>query len=161
MGVSASLRNLFYCDLWFTLQHNVDELLVGILKQVKHDLWLDLWYLIYSLTVFIYVSFCPKDSLERDSREEAVILKNEKFTNSFVTSYGQRNSSKDMLQSAGHYEIKKLWKFTCLIDGFEDEGDYSTWKLSRTDLGEQSIRWKIRLMWIKSRHLSFNHYTRQ
>lgn len=86
------------------IQHNVDELLVGILKQVDRS----------PPQVFSFARsqslFAHTDPLEGDPREEAVLVQDEKLSHALVAPHGQGDPSEDLLQPTRHHEIEKLRK---------------------------------------------------
>jgi len=99
----AASRDVKFIETSSGIQHNVDELLVGILKQVRVDVVVENC----DVPSFPFLS-STKDSSERESREEAIVVENEELTNPHITAYGQRDSAEDLLQPIGYHKVEKL-----------------------------------------------------
>lgn len=56
------------------------------------------------------------DPFEGDPGKETIFVQNEKFTNTFVTPYGERNFAENLLQSTRHNQIEKLRKLACSLN---------------------------------------------
>jgi hypothetical protein len=110
----AASRDVKFIETSSGIQHNVDELLVGILKQVSGAIDSPLspqptlisarFNYPHLITInFLSLSFFPfalthtKDSTEGDSREEAIDVKDEKLTDTLVAAHSEGDSSKDLL----------------------------------------------------------------